>query len=129
VSDQAHTVVAGKTPEISARQDRDLLPWLDPSPLVGLRDRAIIAVLVYTAARVGAVARLTAKSLKHNERQYALRFSEKGGKSREIPVRHDVEQIHRPPAQSWDQLDELLPDAWFALDLQSAGQRPELAPG
>jgi hypothetical protein len=24
--------------------------------------------------------------------------------------------LHRLPAQSWDRLDELLPDAWFALD-------------
>jgi site-specific recombinase XerD len=35
------------------------------------------------------------KSLKHDGTQYALRFSEKGGKSREIPVRHDLEQILR----------------------------------
>jgi site-specific recombinase XerD len=50
-------------------------------------------VLIYTAARVGAVAKLTVNSLKHNGTQYALRFSEKGGKSREIPMRHDLEQF------------------------------------
>jgi site-specific recombinase XerD len=61
--------------------------------LVGLRDRAILAVLIYTAARVGAVAKLTIKSLIHDGTQYTLRFAEKGGKSREIPVRHDVERI------------------------------------
>ncbi|WP_435011958.1 tyrosine-type recombinase/integrase (plasmid) [Tundrisphaera lichenicola] len=60
---------------------------------MGLRDRAIIAVLIYTAARVGAVAKLTLKNFKHDGTQYTLRFSEKGGKSREIPVRHDLEQI------------------------------------
>jgi integrase len=48
---------------------------------------------VYTAARVGAVAKLTLKRLKHDGSQYTLRFSEKGGKSREIPVRHDLEQL------------------------------------
>ena len=58
---------------------------------MGLRDRAVLAVLIYTAARVGAVAGLTVKSLKHEGFQYALPFSEKGGKSREIPVRHDLE--------------------------------------
>ena len=58
---------------------------------MGLRDRAVLAVLVYTAARVGAVAKLTMKSLKHDGSQYTLRFAEKGGKSREIPVRHDLE--------------------------------------
>ena len=92
---ERYSVVEGKTPEISAKQARDLLRSVDPSTLVGLRDRAIIAVLIYTAARVAAVAKLTLKSLKHDGTQYALRFSEKGGKSREIPVRHDLEQILR----------------------------------
>ena len=59
----------------------------------GLRDRAVLAVLIYTAARVGAVAKLTMKNLEHDGTQYTLRFSEKGGKSREIPVRHDLEQF------------------------------------
>jgi site-specific recombinase XerD len=62
---------------------------------VGLRDQAILVVLVYTAARVGAVAKLTLKSLKHDGTQYSLCFSEKGGKSREIPMRHDIEQLLR----------------------------------
>jgi site-specific recombinase XerD len=92
---ERYAVIEGKTPEISAKQARDLLKSVDPSNLVGLRDRAIIAVLIYTAARVGAVAGLGLKSLKHDGSQYALRFSEKGGKSREIPVRHDLEQLLR----------------------------------
>jgi site-specific recombinase XerD len=90
---ERYAVVEGKTPEISAKQARKLLESVDTTTLVGLRDRAIIAVLIYTAARVGAVAKLTLKSLKHDGTQYALRFSEKGGKSREIPVRHDLEQF------------------------------------
>src|SRR5512135_467964 len=88
-----HAVVEGKTPEIGADQVRTLLKSIDVSNPVGLRDRAILAVLVYTAARVGAVAKLTLKSLKHDGAQYTLRFAEKGGKSREIPVRHDLERF------------------------------------
>ena len=65
----------------------------DASNPVGPRDRAVLAVLIYTAARVGAVAKLTVKNLVHDGSQYTLRFSEKGGKSREIPVRHDLEQL------------------------------------
>ena len=87
------------TPSSKARRRRStptgrtLLKSIDVSNLVGLRDRAILAVLVYTAARVGAVAKLTLKSFKHDGTQYSLRFSEKGGKSREIPVRHDLEKL------------------------------------
>ena len=95
VKAERHAVVEGKTPQIGAGQVRTLLKSIDVSNLVGLRDRAILAVLVYTAARVGAVAKLTLKSLKHDGTQYSLRFAEKGGKSREIPVRHDLEQFLR----------------------------------
>src|SRR5512142_932810 len=91
VKAERYAVVEGKTPEIGVAQVRTLFKSIDASNLVGLRDRAILAVLVYTAARVGAVAKLTLKSLKHDGAQYTLRFSEKGGKSREIPVRHDLE--------------------------------------
>jgi site-specific recombinase XerD len=93
VKAERYSVVEGKTPEIGPEQARTLLRSIDTSNPVGLRDRAILAVLVYTAARVGAVARLTVKSFVHDGSQYTLRFSEKGGKSREIPVRHDLEQF------------------------------------
>src|SRR3954464_3209294 len=95
VKSERYAVVEGKTPEIGPGPARTLLNSIDVSDPVGLRDRAVLSVLIYTAARVGAVAKLTAKSLKHDGTQYALRFSEKGGKSREIPVRHDLEQILR----------------------------------
>jgi site-specific recombinase XerD len=49
--------------------------------------------MIYTAARVGAVAKLPLKSFDHDGTQWTLRFAEKGGKSREIPVRHDLEQF------------------------------------
>jgi integrase/recombinase XerD len=93
VKAERYTVVEGKTPEIGADQARTLLKSIDASNPVGLRDRAVLAVLIYTAARVGAVAKLTVKNLVHDGSQYTLRFSEKGGKSREIPVRHDLEQL------------------------------------
>jgi integrase len=90
---ERYSTVEGKTHEIGTKQARDLLRSIDASDLVALRDRTIRAVLIYTAARVGAVAKLTMKSLKHDGTQYSLRFSEKGGKAREIPVRHDLQEI------------------------------------
>ena len=59
--------------------------------MVGLRDRAILATLAYTACRAGAVAKLRLGDFRSDGTQYVLRFQEKGGKSREIPVRHDLE--------------------------------------
>jgi integrase/recombinase XerD len=50
-----------------------------------------LATLAYTACRAGAVAKLRLQDFQHDGTQYVLRFQEKGGKSREIPVRHDLE--------------------------------------
>ena len=58
---------------------------------MGLRDRALLGVLTYTGARVGALARLRRGDLQNQETQRVLRFREKGGKQREIPVRHDLD--------------------------------------
>jgi integrase/recombinase XerD len=99
-------VIEGKTPEITLEQARTLIASIHIAktvrndqgeeiamPLVvGLRDRAILATLAYTVCRAGAVARLRLQDFQHDETQYVLRFSEKAGKSREIPVRHDLER-------------------------------------
>ena len=42
------------------------------------------------------VARLKMKSLEHDGSQWLLNFAKKGGKAREIPVRHDLEQYLLP---------------------------------
>src|SRR3954451_23718195 len=84
-------VIEGKTPEITIEQARTLLASVDTGHVVGLRDRAILATLAYTACRAGAVAKLRLQDFQHDGQQYTLRFQEKGGKSREIPVRHDLE--------------------------------------
>jgi integrase/recombinase XerD len=84
-------VIEGKTPEITVDQARTLLASIDTSHVVGLRDRAIIGTIAYTGCRGGAVAKLRLGGFQHDGMQYVLRFNEKGGKSREIPVRHDLE--------------------------------------
>ena len=93
VRGERYEVVEGKTPEITVAGARQLLASLDTSTVVGLRDRAIVAILIFTASRAGAVATLRRGSFYHAGDQRMLHFEEKGGKSREIPVRHDLEQM------------------------------------
>lgn len=103
VRGERYRAIEGKTPEISIEQARKLLSSIpverenekgEPVRLaVGLRDRAIIAVLIYTSARAGAVAKLRVRDFIHDGTQWSLRFEEKGGKFREIPVRHDLQQF------------------------------------
>jgi integrase/recombinase XerD len=105
VRGERYQVIEGKTPEIAIDQARTLLmsvrtfrkvknkqgETVEVPLVVGLRDRAIIGVLIYTAARAGAIAKLRTKHLAFDGAQWTLRFEEKGGKSREIPVRHDLQ--------------------------------------
>ena len=91
VRGERYQVIEGKTPEITTPQAHQLLQSIDGATLVNRRDKAIVGILIYTAARIGAVAKLQVKDFYHSGEQYCLRFAEKGGKSREIPIRHSLE--------------------------------------
>jgi integrase/recombinase XerD len=86
-------VIEGKTPEISVEPARPLLASIGTDNVVGLRDRAILGTLAYTACQGGAVAKPRLGNFRYDGQQYVLRFLEKGSKSREIPVRHDLEGV------------------------------------
>lgn len=93
VRGQRLQVIEGKTPEISINQCRTLLASINTNNVVGLRDRAIIAVMIYTAARVGAVAKLRRGDFYDLGDQHYLRMTEKGTKLRELPVRHELREF------------------------------------
>jgi integrase/recombinase XerD len=76
---------------VTLEQARTLIRSVDTRHVMGLRDRAILATLAYTVCRAGAVAKLRLGDLQQDGTQYVLRFQEKGGKSPDIPVRHDLE--------------------------------------
>ena len=100
VRGERYQVMEGKTPEITIKQARKLLSSINTDNVVGLRDKAIMSILIYTASRVGAVAKLKVKDLYDTGDQYCLHFLDKGGKSREIPVRHDLQGLLRSYLQS-----------------------------
>ena len=86
-----HSVRKGKTPVLTGAQTQQLLNGIDTSTLLGLRDRAMIAVMAYSFARIGAV---TALQIRHTFRQQGrlwLRLSEKGGNSHDVPCHHHLE--------------------------------------
>ena len=104
-------IIEGKTPEISSKQARQLLDSIDVSTIVGLRDRAIIGILIFTAARVGAVAKLWLRDFSDLGDQHCLEFEEKGGKPRSIPVRHDLQKFIKTYIENagFSALDKRLP--------------------
>ncbi len=86
-----HVVKHGKTPVLTADQARKLLDSIDTSTVVGLRDRALIGVMVYSFARVGAVVAMRVEDYFLNGKRYWLRLHEKGGKRHEVPAHHNAE--------------------------------------
>jgi site-specific recombinase XerD len=95
VRTERYSVVEGRTPAISVDDSRKLLASICPQTVVDYRDRALLSVLIYTAARAGAIAKLRLGDFAPDSHQFVLRFSEKGGKARSIPVRHDLERCLR----------------------------------
>jgi site-specific recombinase XerD len=102
-----HVVKRGKTPVLTEEQARRLLasikvrktitsengteeevPWL-----VGLRDRALIGVMVYSFARISAVVAMEVEDYFSNGKRWWLRLHEKGGKRHEMPAHHKLEQF------------------------------------
>jgi site-specific recombinase XerD len=86
-----HSVKVGKTPVLSAQEVRDLIAAIETDTIIGLRDRAIIGVMVYTFARVGAVTRMKLEDVYVQRRRLWVRLHEKGGKLHDMPCHHNLE--------------------------------------
>ena len=93
VRGEKYKVSEGKTPEITVTQTQKLLKTIGEETLLDIRDKTIIAIFTYTAVRVGAISKLTLSDFHTTGGAYHLRFKEKGGKPREIPVRDDLEKL------------------------------------
>ena len=71
---------------------KKLLDSIDVSTIVGLRDRALIALLVYTFARISAALHMNVEDYYPQGKRWWLRLHEKGGKQHEMPAHHFLEQ-------------------------------------
>jgi site-specific recombinase XerD len=81
----------GKTPVLDREEARALLAAIDTGSLTGLRDRALIGVMVYTFARIGAVLQMKVGDYFSQGRRGWVRLHEKGGKEHQA----------RPAFPSW----------------------------
>ncbi len=87
-----HVVKKGKTPVLMASEARQLLDSIDCSTIIGLRDRALIAVMVYSFARVSATIGMNVEDYFPQGRRMWFRLNEKGGKHHEVPAHHKAEE-------------------------------------
>ena len=86
-----YSIKRGKTPVLSAEQTRQLLDSIDTTTILGLRDRALIATMVYTFSRVSAALGLKVEDYFATGKRWKLRLMEKGGKYNETYVHHNAE--------------------------------------
>ena len=86
-----YVIKKGKTPVLSADEARQLIDSIETTTVKGLRDRALLAVMVYTFARVGAVIHLRVEDYFQQGKRWWVRFHEKGGKVHEVPAHHKAE--------------------------------------
>ena len=76
----------GKTPALGDHQAKALLDAPDPATLQGLRDRAVLAVLLYHGLRREEAARLSVQDMQERRGIKHLRVHGKGGKLRYLPM-------------------------------------------
>jgi len=86
-----HVVKTGKTPVLDPAEARTLLDSIDVSTHAGLRDRALIGLMVYSFARIGAAHAMKVEDVYVQRRRLWVRLHEKGGKRHDMPCHHNLE--------------------------------------
>ena len=83
-----HVVKTGKTPVLTAGEARGLLDRINTDTLVGLRDRALIGLMVYSFARVSAAVAMRVADYYTQGKRSFFRLHEKCGKYLVVPAHH-----------------------------------------
>jgi integrase len=90
-----HVVKTGKTPVLDAKEWRKLLDAIPTETVRDLRDRALIATLTSSFARVGAALKMKVEDLRPKGAGWELRLHEKGGKHHVMPCHHALAEALR----------------------------------
>ena len=88
----SHTARTGKTPVLDPAEARQLLDSIDVNTHAGLRDRALIALMVFSFARIGAALTMKVEDVYTQNRRLWLLLREKGGKQHAMPCHHRLEE-------------------------------------
>ncbi len=88
-----HIVRKGKTPVLSPEEAKKLLDSIETTAAAGLRDRALIAGMIFSFARIGAMVAMNVGDYYQQGKYAWFRLSEKGGKRHEVPVHHKAREF------------------------------------
>jgi len=87
-----HVVTSGQTPVLDPAEARALLDSIDVTTQSGLRDRALIGLMVYSFARIGAALGMVVEDVYTQNRRLWVRLREKGGKRHAMPCHHNLDE-------------------------------------
>jgi integrase len=85
-------VTSGQTPVLDPAEARGLLDSIDTAKVAGLRDRALIGLMVYSFAGIGAALGMAVEDVFTQNRRLWVRLREKGGKRHAMPCHHNLEE-------------------------------------
>ena len=87
----SHIVKVGKTTVLAPEEARTLIDSIEISTAIGLRDRALIGLMVFSFARIGAAVGMKVEDVFTQNRRLWVRLREKGGKEHAMPCHHNLE--------------------------------------
>ena len=93
-----YVVKTGKTPVLDGAEWRkliDSIPTETVRDLRDLRDRALIATLTYSFARIGAALKMNVEDLRPKGAGWQVQLQEKGGKQHVMPCHHALAEALR----------------------------------
>jgi site-specific recombinase XerD len=87
-----YVVKKGKTPVLNGDEARQLLESIPADTIGGLRDRALIALMVYSFARISAALAMNVADYAQQGKRWWVRLHEKGGKDHALPAHHKLDE-------------------------------------
>jgi site-specific recombinase XerD len=90
-----HVVKTGTTPVLDGKEWRKLIDAIPTNTVRDLRDRALIATLTYSFARITAALKMKVEDLRPKGAGWELRLHEKGGKHHTMPCHHALAEALR----------------------------------
>jgi integrase/recombinase XerD len=110
-----YVIKKGKTPVLTPEEARLLLDSIDVTELSGLRDRALLAMMVYSFARVSAVVGMNVDDYYQQGKRWWVRLHEKGGKHHEVPAHHKTEEYLDAYLHGVGLADQKGPPLWRSM--------------
>ena len=90
-----HVVKTGKTPVLDAAEWRRLIDSIPTETVRDLRDRALLATLTYSFARITAALWMKVEDLRPKGAGWQIQLHEKGGKQHVMPCHHALAEALR----------------------------------